>query len=108
MLLCMLAAVIVSSSTIALVHLHRRSVLRMEARRSVIESTQETSGLYERVRALIRNNSSFSGNVTAVTGSQSAYAEVTAVTPTQTNIRIYAYSSSTLPVIDVVVDPTQL
>lgn len=108
LLLCMLAAVVVSSGTIALVHLHRRSSQRIDARRCLMETNQESRGLYERVTTMIRNDPSFSGNVTSVTGTQSAYAVVTSLAPSQTNIRVYAYRSSTQPVMDVVVDPAQL
>ncbi len=109
MLLCMLAAVVISTAVIALVQLHRRSRVKIESRRSVVKATSETDGLYQRVITVIRNDPTYGGTVTPATKSAAGcYAVVKPVAASQTDISIYAYATAKAPLLARQVDPTAL
>jgi hypothetical protein len=109
MLIGMLAAVAISTSVITLGYAHRRSLRRIESRRTVMLSGSETMGLHQRALAMLKNDPSFQGIMAPTTPSTSgAYVRVRSIGPGQASIEVFAYATAATPRILRVVDPNKL
>lgn len=109
LLLCTLAAAVLSMAAIAILRSGQRGVARVEARRSSSTAQHTAAGLLQRSIAVLRINPATTGNIVDPgNGLPGAYSELQRLSPTATRIRVFLYVAATTPAIETVVDPTSL
>lgn len=108
LLLCTLAAAVLSMGGIAILRSTQRSIVRVESQQSARQGRAITEGLYQRSVAMLRQNPATIGTITDPAGSRTAYAELQMLSPSATRIRVFLYAGSSVPAKDSVVDPTTL
>ena len=108
-LLCTLAAAILSFSAIAILRSSRHQIAKTDAHRSGLQGHHVSDGLVQRCVAVLRANPNATGQVVDPSSPlANAYGELTQLSPTQTEIRVYLYAGSTTPAFDRIVDPNTL
>lgn len=109
LVVCTLAAAALSMAAIAIVRSGQHSIARVRARQSSDSGRHVAEGLTQRAISLLRNDPATSGTVidpgSPIAG---AWCELTTLSPTATQIRVYLYTGSSIPATDIVVDPTAL
>ena len=108
-LVCTLAAAVLSLAAIAILRSSRHQIARTGAQRSSVQGHQVSDGLVQRCVAILRANPSAVGRVTdSGAAMPDAFAELIQLSPTATQIRIYMYAGATTPAFDRIVDPNTL
>lgn len=109
LLVCTLAAAVVSMAAIAIVRSGRHSVARVEALRVSASSHHVAEGLTQRAIAILRDDPNRNGDVVDPNAPlPAARCRLLRLSPTATQIQVFLYAGSTIPAIDLVVDPTRL
>lgn len=109
LLVCTLAAAVLSMAAIAILRSSKRGIERIDAVQVSSTSRAVSEGLLQRSIAILRVNPNTIGTITdANNGMQSARSELRQISPTATQIQVFLYPGSTVPAQDVVVDPTTL
>ena len=109
LLLCTLAAAVLSMAAIAILRSGQRGIARVEARRTSSAGQHVAAGLLQRSVAILRVNPATTGNIVDPgNGMPGAYSELQSLSPSATRIRVFLYAASTTPAIETVVDPTTL
>ena len=109
LLVCTLAAVVVSMAAIAIVRSGRQSIARIEALRVNASSRHVAEGLTQRAIALLRADPNRSGDVIDANAPlPAARCRLVRLSPRATQIQVFLYAGATIPAVDVVVDPTRL
>lgn len=109
LLVCTLAAAVVSMAAIAIVRSGRQSVARIEALRVSSSSRHVAEGLTQRAVSLLRADPNRSGDVVDPNAPlPAARCRLVRLSPKATQIQVFLYAGSTIPAIDLVVDPTKL
>ncbi len=108
-LLCTLAAAILSLAAIAIVRSSRHHIAHTHAHRSSVDGHHISDGLAQRCVAILRADPNATGRVTDPNITlPDAYAELNLLSPTMTQIRVFLYAGSTIPALDTIVDPATL
>ena len=108
-LVCTLAAAVLSLAAIAILRSSRHQIARTDAQRSSVHGHQVSDGLVQRCVAILRANPAATGRVTDPdTPMPDAFAELIQLSPTATQIRVFLYSGATTPAFDRIVDPATL
>ncbi len=106
MLLCMLAAVVIAGAVLGLAQSHRHSSEQIRSRRAVVEATQMAQSLHQRAIAVVRNNPSFSGQITPPLKSPlGSYATVKPISKTEVLISVFSYGNAATPCLQTTFDP---
>ena len=109
LLVCTLAAVVVSMAAIAIIRSGRQAVARVEALRASATARHVADGLTQRAIALLRADPTRSGDVADPNAPlPAARCQLLRLSPKATQIRVFLYAGSTIPAIDLVVDPSKL
>jgi hypothetical protein len=108
LLLCTLAAAVLSVSAIAIIRSTQRGIVRVESQQAARQGRATTEGLLQRSIAILRTNPLTTGTIPDPAGPAGAYADLRAMSPTATQIQIFLYANSTIPAKSIVVDPTSL
>lgn len=109
LLVCTLAAAVLSMASIAILRSSQRSIARVDALQNSSQGRCVTEGLFQRSVAILRTSPNTSGTIVDPSSSMpNARCELRQLSPTATQIQIFLYASSTIPAKDVVVDPTAL
>ncbi|MEM9585634.1 MAG: hypothetical protein AAGA03_00010 [Planctomycetota bacterium] len=108
-MLCTLAAAVLSMACIAIARGSRYQSQRITSLRTSTQARQVADGLAQRAIVLLRENPSLTGQVIDTNaGIDGAYANLQAISATQTDVQIFLYATSTQPAKTVSVDPTAL
>ena len=109
LLVCTLAAAVLSLAAIAILRSSRHHITRTDASRTSIQGHHVTDGLVQRSIAILRADPNAAGTfVDPNVPIANAYSELTQLSPTATRIQVYLYAGSTTPAFDQVVDPSTL
>jgi type II secretory pathway component PulK len=109
LLVCTLAAAVLSMAAIAILRSSKRAIERVDAVQVSSASRAVSEGLLQRSIAILRVNPNATGSVTDPNnGMSSARAELRQLSPTATQVQVFLYPGSTVPAEDIVVDPTAL
>ena len=108
-LLCTLAAAVLSMSAIAILRSSRHHIARTDAQRSSVQGHHVADGLAQRCVAVLRADPGATGTIIDPDAPLAdASGELTQLSPTATQIRVYLYAGSTTPAFDQIVDPNTL
>lgn len=100
---------VLSLSAIAILKSHTSEISQTEAMESSVRGRLVAGGLLQRSVAQLRVDRTFSGTIMdRSSGSPDAFAQVTSLAPTSTQIEIYLYAGSRVPAVTKVVDPARL
>lgn len=109
LLVCTLAAAILSMAAIAILRSSQRNIARVDALETSSRGRFVSEGLYQRSIALLRLNPNTTGTIVDPgNGMPEARCELRQLSPSATQIQVFLYAASTVPAKDVVVDPTTL
>ena len=109
LLVCTLAAVVLSMASIAILRSTHRSIARIDALQSSVRGRCISQGLYQRSIAILRQDANFEGQVVdPVVGSDSGYSRITRLAPDATRIEVFLYAGATAAAVDTVLDPQTL
>lgn len=109
LVVCTIATAALSLAAIAIVRSGTRSIARLESLRSTDAGRHVAAGLTQRAIATLRNDPSASGTIIDPgNGMADATCQMTTLSPSATQIRVFLYAGSTIPASDLVIDPTSL
>ena len=109
LLLCTLAATVLSMAAIAILRSGRQSIARVDSLRVSDSGRHVAEGFLQRSIALLQQNPNASGTVVdpanPLPGSR---CELTPINANATQIRVFLYPGSSIPAVDAIVDPNAL
>ncbi len=109
LLVCTLAAVVISLAAVTMLRSSRRSIARIDAIQASDGGRHVADGLLQRSIALLRENPATAGTIVDPDGpNPDAFCQLTTLTATATQIQVFLYAGAAVPAIDMVVDPTAL
>jgi type II secretory pathway component PulK len=109
LLVCTLAAAVLSMAAIAILRSSQRSIARVDSLRGSCHGRCVAEGLFQRAVAILRTNPNTTGTIVDPnTGMPGARCELRQVSVNATLIRVFLYVGSTTPAKNSVVDPTTI
>ncbi|MGB7325593.1 MAG: hypothetical protein WBD31_12035 [Rubripirellula sp.] len=109
LLICTLAATVLSMATIAIVRSNQRSVARVDATRTAIQSRLAADGLLQRSLAMLREDPKLSGEIRdKYSKHPERRIELRPLTSTTTMIQVFLYEGSKIPAVTRIVDVESL
>ena len=109
LLVCTLAAAVLSMAAIAIVRSSQRSIARVDALRTTAQGRCVAEGLFQRSVGILRTDPNTTGTIVdPANGMPDARCELRRLSPTATQIQVFLYAGATIPAKDVVIDPTAL
>lgn len=109
LLICTLAATVLSMASIAILRSNRREVARVEARRAASQARVVAQGLVQRSIAMLRDDAKLSGVIADKDSPlPDAYVELRPISADATLIQVYLYAGSRIPAVEKIVDPAKL
>jgi hypothetical protein len=109
LLVCTLAAAVLSMAAIAIIRSSQRNIARVDALRTTGEGRFVVEGLFQRSIAVLRSDPNSTGPIVdPANGMPGATCVLRQLSPTATQVQIFLYTGATTPAKDVVLDPTAL
>ncbi|WP_146533928.1 hypothetical protein [Rubripirellula reticaptiva] len=105
LLICTLAATVLSMATIAIIRSNQRSVARVDANRTAIQGRLFADGLLQRSLAMLRVDPKLSGEIRdKYSKHPEQRIELRPLTSTTTMIQVFLYEGSKIPAVSRIVD----
>lgn len=109
LLVCTLAATVLSMAAIAIIRSSQRNIARVDALRTTGQGRCVVEGLFQRSIAILRTDPNTTGTIADPNnGMANARCDLRQLSPTATQIQIFLYAGATTPAKSVVIDPTTL
>ena len=104
LLVCTLAATVLSMAAIAIIRSSKRNIARVDAVRTTAQGRCVADGLFQRSIAMLRIDPNTTGSFSdAGNGMPDARVDLRQLSANQTQIQVFLYAASTVPAKDVVV-----
>ena len=104
LLVCTLAAAVLSMAAIAIIRSSQRSIARVDALRTSGQGRCVADGLLQRSIAILRANPNTTGTISDPSnGTPDARSQLRQLSPTETQVQVFLYATSTTPAKDVVI-----
>lgn len=109
LLVCTLAAAVLSMAAIAIIRSSQRSMGRVDSLRASCQGRCVAEGLYQRAVAILRVNPNTTGTIVDPGAPLlGARCELRQLSANATRIQVFLYAGSATPAKDTVVDPTTI
>ncbi len=109
LLLCTLAAVVISIASIAILRSNQRGIATLSGTRVSRQARATSAGLVQRAYAALRLDTNLAGSLPLPKSYRSGERlELTKLSPSATQIEVYLYGSAKIPAKVVIVDPGKL